>query len=187
MDAGTGLAFVGEKMLDPPKWFYGGEYGAGGVVDWSNVLARGVVDSMEATGEAPPKVIKYYATGTTIYIAVMDSKVLLEDAEVLSETNIEDNTKVGLIVLDGAMKISKLVDPTGYFSNLGDGTVGKVVQLAKKISDRSQGYFEWEGRILHQESDGNYVDIHTNEKFSRAGGGFFSSATFVPVTEGGSG
>jgi len=177
----SGLSYIGDKVMNPPKWLYGGEYGVGGALDWSNFIANKLVAYGRATGKEVPIGIESYATGTTIYIAVLDSKDLLEKGQILSQTNIEDSSKVGLIVLDGSMKIAKLVDPTGYFSTLGDATVGKVILVTKMISDRNQGYFNWNGRILHQDASGVYTDINTNEKFTRVAGGWFSSATFIPT------
>jgi len=118
-------------------------------------------------------------------MVALDAKALLDHADDLKKMNLPDNAKVSIIVLDGATKIGKLLDPTGYFGNMADATVGAVINLRKKIEERNQGWFTWNGHVLHETAiPGIYEDYETGKKFKRVGGGWVNM-NFVEVDENG--
>lgn len=173
--------YVENYVLNPPKWLYGGQYNSGGLVEWTNLESKGFVSLTEAMGGNPPSGIKIISKGTTVIMAVYDAKDLLDKADTLKGMQIDDNTKVGVVVLDGALKIVKLVDPTGYFGNLGDATVGKVIQVGQQIEERRQGCVTWNGKLLCQQADGSYIDELDAAKpvYDRVGGGWFGTTVYV--------
>jgi len=175
----TNLILTG--ILQPPKWLVGGQYGSGGVLDWSKFVA----DNFEKVGNAVrlkgAEKVKFFTTPAGVYMVALDAKALLDHANDLKNMNLPDNAKVSIIVLDGATKIGKLLDPTGYFGNMADATVGAVINLRKKIEERNQGWFTWNGYVLHETAiPGIYEDYETGKKFRRVGGGWFRM-NFVEV------
>ncbi len=179
----TNLILTG--VLQPPKWLVGGQYNSGGVLDWSKFVA----DNFEKVGDAVKlkgaEKVKFFTTPAGVYMVALDAKALLDHADDLKKMNLPDNAKVSIIVLDGATKIGKLLDPTGYFGNMADATVGAVINLRKKIEERNQGWFTWNGHVLHETAiQGIYEDYETGKKFKRVGGGWVNM-NFVEVDENG--
>ncbi|WP_297498320.1 hypothetical protein [Thermococcus sp.] len=175
----TNLILTG--ILQPPKWLVGGQYNSGGVLDWSKFVA----DNFEKVGNTVKlkgaDKVKFFTTPAGVYMVALDAKALLDHANDLKNMNLPNNAKVSIIVLDGATKIGKLLDPTGYFGNMADATVGAVINLRKKIEERNQGWILWNGYVLHETSiPGIYEDYETGKKFKRVGGGWFRM-NFVEV------
>lgn len=171
-------------ILEPPKWLVGGQYGSGGALDWANFVASNfetVGDTVKLKGTSTVKMLR---TPANIFIVAQDARALMKQAEELKKMNLPESTKVSIIVLDGATKIGKLLDPTGYFGNMADATIGAVVNLRKKIEERNQGWFTWNGYVLHETAKpGIYEDYETGKKFKRISGGWLSPPTFVEVKE----
>lgn len=179
----TNLILTG--VLQPPKWLVGGQYNSGGVLDWSKFVA----DNFEKVGDAVrlkgTEKVKFFTTPAGVYMVALDAKALLDHANDLKNMNLPNNAKVSIIVLDGATKIGKLLDPTGYFGNMADATVGAVINLRKKIEERNQGWFTWNGYVLHETAiPGIYEDYETGKKFKRVGGGWLNM-NFVEVEDNG--
>ena len=173
-------------VIEPPQWLVGGQYGSGGAIDWAHFIASNfekVGDTVKFKGNTKVKILR---TPATIYLVALDAKALMDEARELQNMNLPENTKVSIIVLDGATKIGKLLDPTGYFGNMADATLGAIVNLRKKIEERNQGWFTWHGYVLHETAiPGIYEDYETGKKFKRVGGGWMSSPSFVEVTNNG--
>ncbi len=173
-------------VIEPPQWLVGGQYGSGGAIDWAHFIASNfekVGDTVKFKGNARVKMLR---TPATIYLVALDAKALMDQARELQNMNLPENTKVSIIVLDGATKIGKLLDPTGYFGNMADATLGAIVNLRKKIEERNQGWFTWNGYVLHETAvPGIYEDYETGKKFRRVGGGWASSPDFVEVKSNG--
>ncbi|WP_297092983.1 hypothetical protein [Thermococcus sp.] len=179
----TNLILTG--VLQPPKWLVGGQYNSGGVLDWSKFVA----DNFEKVGDAVrlkgTEKVKFFTTPAGVYMVALDAKALLDHANDLKNMNLPNNAKVSIIVLDGATKIGKLLDPTGYFGNMADATVGALINLRKKIEERNQGWFTWNGYVLHETAiPGIYEDYETGKKFKRVGGGWLNM-NFVEVEDNG--
>ena len=172
-------------VIEPPQWLVGGQYGSGGAIDWAHFIASNfekVGDTVKFKGNARVKMLR---TPATIYLVALDAKALMDQARELQNMNLPENTKVSIIVLDGATKIGKLLDPTGYFGNMADATLGAIVNLRKKIEERNQGWFTWNGYVLHETAiPGIYEDYETGKKFKRVGGSW-TSMDFVEVTNNG--
>ncbi|WP_211255077.1 hypothetical protein [Palaeococcus ferrophilus] len=173
-------------ILEPPKWLVGGQYGSGGALDWANFVASNfekVGDTVKLKGTETVKMLR---TPVNVFLVAQDARALMKQAEELKKMNLPENTKVSIIVLDGATKIGKLLDPTGYFGNMADATIGSLVNLRKKIEERNQGWFTWNGYVLHETAKpGIYEDYETGRKFKRISGGWLSPPTFVEVKENG--
>nr|WP_240922808.1 hypothetical protein [Thermococcus sp. Bubb.Bath] len=173
-------------ILEPPKWLVGGQYGSGGALDWANFVASNfekVGDTIKLKGTGTVKILR---TPVNVYLVAQDARALMKQAEELKKMNLPENTRVSIIVLDGATKIGKLLDPTGYFGNMADATIGSLVDLRKKIEERNQGWFTWNGYVLHETAKpGIYEDYETGRKFKRVSGGWFSNPTFIEVKENG--
>ncbi|QDA32107.1 hypothetical protein FH039_11570 [Thermococcus indicus] len=169
-------------IIDPPKWLVGGQYGSGGALDWAQFVATNfekVGDTVKLKGNAK---VKMLTTPLGIFLVAQDAKSLMDQARELSKMNLDDRTKVSIIVLDGATKIGKLLDPTGYFGNMADATVSSLVNLRKKLEERNGGWFTWNGYVLHEtETPGIYEDYETGKKFRRVSGGWLGPTTFVEV------
>ncbi|WP_461866270.1 hypothetical protein [Thermococcus sp.] len=169
-------------IIDPPKWLVGGQYGSGGALDWSQFVASNfekVGDTIKLKGTAK---VKMFTTPAGVFLVAQDAKALMDQARELQKMNLDDRTKVSIIVLDGATKIGKLLDPTGYFGNMADATISSLVNLRKKLEERNGGWFTWNGYVLHEtEKPGIYEDYETGKKFKRVSGGWFGSDTFVEV------
>ncbi|WP_232461739.1 hypothetical protein [Thermococcus pacificus] len=169
-------------VIEPPQWLVGGQYGSGGAIDWAHFVASNfekVGDTVKFKGNAKVKMLR---TPATVYLVALDAKALMDQARELQKMNLPENTKVSIIVLDGATKIGKLLDPTGYFGNMADATLGAIVNLRKKIEERNQGWFTWNGYVLHETAiPGVYEDYETGKKFRRVDGGWLSSPNFVEV------
>ncbi|WP_297517698.1 hypothetical protein [Thermococcus sp.] len=162
-------------VIEPPQWLVGGQYGSGGALDWAHFIASNfekIGDTVKFKGNAKVKMLR---TPATVYLVALDAKALMDQARELQDMNLPENTKVSIIVLDGATKIGKLLDPTGYFGNMADATLGAIVNLRKKIEERNQGWFTWNGYVLHETAiPGIYEDYETGKKFKRVGGGWLS-------------
>ncbi|ACS90501.1 MAG TPA: hypothetical protein HA302_07545 [Thermococcaceae archaeon] len=173
-------------IIEPPQWLVGGQYGSGGALDWAHFIASNfekVGDTVKFKGNAKVKMLR---TPATVYLVALDAKALMDHARELQNMNLPENTRVSIVVLDGATKIGKLLDPTGYFGNMADATVGALIDLRKKIEQRNQGWFTWNGYVLHETSTpGIYEDYETGKKFRRVGGGWLSSPNFVEVKDNG--
>jgi len=171
-------------VLEPPKWLVGGEYNSGGVLDWSSFATQNfekVGDVLKIKGNTG---IKMFNHGTKVFMVVQDAKTLLKHADDLKNMNLDNNAKVSIIVLDGATKIGKILDPTGYFGNMADATVGQVIELRKKIENRQQGCITWNGRVLcDPDNTGTFEDYETGKKYNRVSGGWFSRAVYVEAEE----
>lgn len=173
-------------ILEPPKWLVGGQYGSGGALDWANFVASNfetVGDTVKLKGTETVKMLR---TPANIFIVAQDARALMKQAEELKKMNLPESTKVAIIVLDGAAKIGKLLDRSGYFGNMADATLGSLINLRKKIEERNQGWFTWNGYVLHETAKpGIYEDYETGKKFKRVSGGWFSDPVFVEVKENG--
>ncbi|MCX6775932.1 MAG: hypothetical protein NT130_03740 [Candidatus Micrarchaeota archaeon] len=174
--------YVESYVLNPPKWLYGGEYNSGGVVDYANMVSGNIM-KLEGGDISVPGGVRTIQVGTTVFAVVQDSKDLLAKAETLKQMNIDDRTKVGIIVLDGTMKIVKILDPTGYFGNMGDATIGGVIKVGGAIKEREQGYVIGpQGQALQQGSNGNYFDDDGNE-YQRVSGEYLGKPVFAKVNK----
>lgn len=173
-------------LLNPPKWLVGGQYGSGGALDWAKFAADNFEKTREGLRIKGGGKVKVFTTGAQIYFVALDAKALMDHARDLEKMNLDKNAKVSIIVLDGTTKIGKILDPTGYFGNMADATVGALINLWKKIEERNQGWFTWNGYVLHETTiPGIYEDYETGKKFRRVGGGWFSREQFVEVKENG--
>lgn len=173
-------------VLNPPKWLVGGQYGSGGALDWAQFVATNFETAGNTVKLKGAEKVKFFTTPTKIYLVALDAKALMDHANEVKKMNLDERTKVSIIVLDGATKIGKLLDPTGYFGNMADATVGSLINLRKKIEERNQGWFTWNGYVLHETSTpGIYEDYETGKKFKRVGGGWLGGANFVEVSKNG--
>lgn len=172
-------------ILEPPQWLVGGQYGSGGVLDWANFVASNfetVGDTVKLKGTSTVKMLR---TPVNIFLVAQDARALMKQAEELKNMNLPESTKVAIIVLDGATKIGKLLDRSGYFGNMADATLGSLINLRKKIEERNQGYFLWGDYFLREtDTPGIYEDVENpGRKFKRVSGGWFSDPVFVEVKE----
>ncbi len=169
-------------IINPPKWFVGGQYGSGGALDWAQFVASNfeqVGDTVKLKGAEK---VKFFTTPAKIYLVAQDAKALMDHARQLEKMNLDSRTKVSIVVLDGATKIGKLLDPTGYFGNMADATVDALIKLRKKIEDRNGGWIQTDVGVLHETSiPGIYEDYETGRKYKRISGGWFEKDTWVEV------
>lgn len=176
------VIFIG--IFELFKWFVGGQYGFGGVFDWVNF----VVSNFEIVGDIVKLkgilIVKMFRMFVNIFIVVQDVRVLMKQVEEFKKMNLFESMKVFIIVFDGVIKIGKFFDLMGYFGNMVDVIIGVVVNFCKKIEERNQGWFMWNGYVFYEMVKfGIYEDYEMGKKFKWIFGGWFSFLIFVEVKE----
>ena len=167
-------------VLDPPTWL--SPANSNEVLDWASLVTENLEKTPNGFKIKGKKSIKIFNKANKIFVFAQDAKSLLEHSKELKSMNLDDSTKVSIIVLDGATKIGKMLDPTGYFGNMADASIDALIKLRKKIESRSQGCTTWQGHVIcDPDNTGIYEDFETGKRYRHVSGGWFSRSVYVEV------